>query len=133
MLPSQASNVDMVPRLVSQELPKLGRTAGELAPLLPDLAPGIGYMAETFTRAFVERVFQRIVGIATLGLGGGRSGGPGPFNGGAARKSGRTETAVASLGFVPASPPEAGAPPRRQRKVSSVGRGPRDGKSWGNH
>ena len=40
----------------------LTRAAGELAPLLPELAPGLSYMAETFSRAFVARVIQRMVG-----------------------------------------------------------------------
>ncbi len=36
------------------------RTAAELAPLLPELAPGLNYMAEEFTKAFIQRVLQRL-------------------------------------------------------------------------
>ena len=75
--------------LAREELPRLGRAASELAPLLPDLAPGLGYMTEAFTRAFIGRVFQRLAGV-----GPGRDSLP-PFRG---------DSAMAALGFT-ATPP----------------------------
>ena len=32
-------------------------------PNVADLAPGLSYMAEAFSRAFVQRVFQRLAGL----------------------------------------------------------------------
>ena len=98
------------------ELPRLGRAASELAPLLPDLAPGLSYMTETFTRAFIERVFQRLSGI-----------GPG---GGGDLPSFRGDSFTGALGFMAPPPPRGGSsggghgarPAQAQLPIKSWGR-----------
>lgn len=137
MLPPQAASGEMVPRFVNQELPKLGRTAGELMPLLPEIAPGMGYMAEAFVKAFVERVFQRMVGIG-VGLAGGSapspSGTPGtPQRDQGMPRTGTTPAAAVGLGFSTAnlsSEPET----RRRQAAPSMGSNspPQGSKFWGN-
>lgn len=63
---------------------QLGGAARELAPLMPQLAPGLSYMTEAFTRAFVQRLLQRLTSAGLgftppgLGLGSGRAGGAAP-------------------------------------------------------
>ncbi|GAX81708.1 hypothetical protein CEUSTIGMA_g9136.t1 [Chlamydomonas eustigma] len=48
----------------------LSRAAAELAPLLPEISPGLNYMAETFARAFMRRLVQRFANLGGLsGLG----------------------------------------------------------------
>lgn len=96
---------------------QLGGAARELAPLMPQLAPGLSYMTEAFTRAFVQRLLQRLTSAGLgftppgLGLGSGRAG--------------STGGAAPAFGFM-ASSGEAGKAAAGQ--ASAKGQGARGGR-----
>ena len=104
---------DLVPRLVGEEIPRIRQTASELAPLVPELAPGIAYMAEAFSRAFVQRVVQRLAGIGE----------------GVARGSGEAAS-MAALGFLPQAGRAGGIRPQ-QIVMDSIGSRAQPTRSWG--
>jgi len=79
----------------------LGRAAGELSPLLPELAPGLAHTGQLLLRALSQRAAARIAG--------GLSGGAGAFLPGASGVgAGRAPAPAFSFQAPPAEPPAAG-------------------------
>lgn len=97
----------------------LTRAASELAPLIPEIQPGLQYMATEFGRAFTRRVLQRLALVAGAG---------GPLDsrvsttsvtldairqgGGQQRQQGGAGAAAGSMAFAPRGD---GRPSSRQR------------------
>ncbi|GAX76281.1 hypothetical protein CEUSTIGMA_g3726.t1 [Chlamydomonas eustigma] len=61
-----AGQVPAAPGSRQQGIPRLSMAAAELAPLLPEISPGLNYMAETFARAFIRRLVQRFANLGGL-------------------------------------------------------------------
>lgn len=94
---------------------QLGGAARELAPLMPQIAPGLSYMTEAFTRAFVQRLLQRLasagLGFVPPGLGGRAGGGAGG--------------AAPAFGFMP---PSSGSSAGKAGRSAAKGQGVRGGR-----